>query len=94
MYVLNIYVCFSYIYVKKKGLLYYGAVITLTILPCSIATYVYKDFQENDDDLQEREKWNMLPLPSICGSIDPRRFACISLCGQVKCQCVCLLFLF
>jgi hypothetical protein len=79
---------------KTQGLLFLGAAMTLTVLPCSLASYVYKNFdaendeeeEKNDDDDgedKEENKWEMSALPSVCGAIDPRRFACIALCGQV-----------
>jgi hypothetical protein len=78
---------------NTQGLLFLGAAMTLTVLPCSLASYVYKNFdaendeeeeeEKNDDGDKEENKWELSALPSVCGAIDPRRFACIALCGQV-----------
>mmetsp|Transcript_17610 Transcript_17610/g.20761 ORF Transcript_17610/g.20761 Transcript_17610/m.20761 type:complete len:340 (-) Transcript_17610:1275-2294(-) len=72
----------------REGLLFLGAVFTLSLFPCSLGLHVYNKFDANLIEEDEESgvglsKWELSPLPSVFGGIDPRRFACITLCGQV-----------
>jgi hypothetical protein len=59
----------------REGLLFAASAASLLFFPCS-ACFVYRGFSAEEED-----EWNLSPLPTFLGGVDPRRF-CTFAFGQ------------
>ena len=52
----------------REGLLFMASAASLVLCPCS-ACAIYRGFSAEEED-----EWNLSPLPTLLGAVDPRRF--------------------
>ena len=52
----------------REGVLFLVSAASLVVCPCS-ACVVYRGYSAEEED-----EWNMSPLPTVLGAVDPRRF--------------------
>jgi len=64
----------------REGLLCAAVALSLVLGPCCSLGLVYRNFSADGD--ATHGEWRLKAFPTLLGWVDPRRFACLVLCGQ------------